>query len=189
MAVDADAIVVGANGDLYVAPTGTTLPADSTTALDAAFDHVGYINEDGAQLSDAKTVQTVKAWQAFYAVRRIVTDRDFTVGIGLREWNAVTVPLAFGGTITEPDPTGAPGEFKFTPPSPEDRDERAVVVEWQDGTKNYRLVIPAAETSDTVNTALLRTAPSDLPITLGVNATDGADPWNFFTDDPAWDPA
>lgn len=36
-----------ANGCVYRAPSGTPLPTDATTALDAAFDCVGYISEDG----------------------------------------------------------------------------------------------------------------------------------------------
>ena len=32
---------------MYIAPTGTDLPTDATTALDAAFNCVGYVSEDG----------------------------------------------------------------------------------------------------------------------------------------------
>ena len=34
-------------GAIFVAPLGTDLPTDATTALDAAFQNVGYISEDG----------------------------------------------------------------------------------------------------------------------------------------------
>ncbi|KFI50013.1 hypothetical protein [Bifidobacterium biavatii] len=36
-----------ASGCFYTAPAGTALPADATTALDKAFQTVGYISEDG----------------------------------------------------------------------------------------------------------------------------------------------
>lgn len=190
MSYDADQILVGANGSVHVAPVGSTLPTDSGTALDAAFTDLGGVNENGASVQDAKTLQPIRLWQAFYAVRRVVTERDLTVTFALAQWNADTFPLAFGGgTITEPDPTGAPGEYKFTPPNPQDRDERAFVLEWQDGTRNYRLVVPRVEVTDTVNTQLVRTNNAELPITLAVNGEDGVDPWALYTDDPAFTPA
>ena len=36
-----------ASGMVYVAPAGTELPTDATTALDAAYKNVGFISEDG----------------------------------------------------------------------------------------------------------------------------------------------
>lgn len=187
MAVDASEILVGANGSIHVAPTGSTLPSDSTTALDAAFVDLGYVNENGAAITDSKTMQSIMVWQSFYPARRIVTARDFTVTFALSQWNGDTLPLAFGGgSITEPDPTGAPGEYKFTPPDPETNDERALVLEWQDGTKNYRLVVPVGQVTDAVNTSLVRTDNAELPITFAVNGSDGSDPYNFYTDDPAF---
>ena len=190
MATNASAIVVGASGDLYVAPTGTTLPTDSQEALDVGFLHTGIITEDGASLTSSRTVTSIGGWQSLDPYRRVKTAQDLTVGLALREWNKVTVPLAFGGgTITEPDSTGNPGEFKYSPPAPADRDPRALVLQWVDGTKDYRLVVPEVEVTDTVTSNLLRTGPADLPLVFGVNATDGSDPWNFFTNDPAWDPA
>lgn len=186
MAYDADQILVGANGSIYVAPTGSTEPTDATSALDAAFIDLGAISENGAAIQDAKTLQPIRIWQSFYPVRRVITERDFTLTFALAEWSKDTVELAFGGAVTEPDPTGAPGEYKMTPPSPETIDERCMVLEWQDGTKNYRLVMPVGMVQDAVNTNLVRTDNAELPITFGVNGSDGSDPWYLLTDDPSF---
>lgn len=183
MAVDSSEILVGANGSVHVAPTGTTLPTDADEVLDDAFVDLGYVNENGVALADTKTVEPIPVWQAFYPVRRIVTDRDFTATFALAQWNKDTVKLAFGGgDVTSP---GA-GQYKYTPPDPEDRDERALVVEWQDGTKNYRLVVPVCEITDAVNTNVVRTDNAELPVTLGVNGSDAEAPWLLYTDDPAF---
>ena len=52
--------VVG--GAISVAPTGTTLPTDATTALGAAFTHLGYISEDGLVNTSQISTDDVKAW-------------------------------------------------------------------------------------------------------------------------------
>ncbi len=49
-------------GAIYVAPVGSTLPTDATTALDAAFTAMGYCSEDGVVNSNSPTVETIKAW-------------------------------------------------------------------------------------------------------------------------------
>ena len=49
-------------GALYVAPAGTTVPTDATTALDAAFKSLGYMSEDGLVNSTNKTREDIKAW-------------------------------------------------------------------------------------------------------------------------------
>ncbi len=49
---NSDAIVIAGNGSVSVAPVGTDLPADHSTALAAAFVNLGYINEDGATFTD-----------------------------------------------------------------------------------------------------------------------------------------
>lgn len=49
-------------GAVYRAPLGTTLPTDTTTALDAAFKCVGYVSEDGMTNSLSRTSDPIKAW-------------------------------------------------------------------------------------------------------------------------------
>ena len=49
-------------GAIFVAPAGSTLPTDATTALDAAFKAMGYVSEDGAVNSNSPTVEVIKAW-------------------------------------------------------------------------------------------------------------------------------
>lgn len=49
-------------GAVYVAPTGTTLPTDATTALGSAFKALGYISDDGLTNSTTIDSDTIKAW-------------------------------------------------------------------------------------------------------------------------------
>ncbi len=187
MGKDVDEIVVGANGTVWVAPVGTAAPADEAEAPGAGWVDMGYTSEDGATLTDSKTLEQIPVWQLFYAARRIITERDLNVAVVLRQWSGEKVKLAFGGgEVTEPDVVGNPGKYKYTPPSPGEIDERAYMLDWVDGTKHYRLVIPRCMVTENVETNLVRTAAADLPITVGILGSDGVDPWYLLTDDPAF---
>lgn len=49
-------------GAVFVAPAGTTLPADATTSLASAFKCLGFISEDGSEQEISDDVQDFKAW-------------------------------------------------------------------------------------------------------------------------------
>lgn len=181
MSKDTDQIVVGANGTVRVAPLGTPEPADIEAAFDAAWTDLGYTTEDGVTVTDSKTLENIPVWQLFYPARRIITERDFTVAFALRQFSGRQVEFAFGGGAVTAD--GA-GKYRFTPPAPETIDERMLSVEWVDGDKTFRLILPRGIVTENVETQVVRTAASDLPITFGIVGQDGVDPWYLLTDDP-----
>lgn len=61
-------------GAVYAAPVGTTLPTSATESLNAAFDELGYVSEDGLTNSNSPESETVKAWGGDN-VLNIQTDR------------------------------------------------------------------------------------------------------------------
>lgn len=62
---DADNVSFGkpkATGAVYVAPAGTILPTTAWEALDAAFEGMGYVSEDGLVNSVESDTEEVNAW-------------------------------------------------------------------------------------------------------------------------------
>ena len=49
-------------GAISVAPVGTTLPTDATTALNEAFVSLGYCSEDGLTNANTRSSDDIKAW-------------------------------------------------------------------------------------------------------------------------------
>ena len=50
-------------GSVWVAPKGTTLPTNATTALDTTkFTCLGYVSEDGLENNNEMDVSAIKAW-------------------------------------------------------------------------------------------------------------------------------
>lgn len=186
MGNSADEIRVAANGSVYVAEQGTTLPASIAAALDSAFINTGYTNEDGVVFLDGKTVEPINVWQSFYPPRLIVTEKEASATFALMQWDMENIKFAYGGGDVVED---SPGEYTYSPPAPGTIDERSMVIEWVDGAYTYRLIIPNGMVSDNVETNLVKTAASELPITFGVLGEDGVDPWYIQTDDPAFNPA
>lgn len=180
MPQDATQVRVGADGQVYVAPEGTAQPANQDSVLNAAFGSaLGYVSEDGVAASDGHTTVDIGAWQSFYAVRTVVSAREFTIGFKLLQWRGTNLRLAFGGATV----TGAYPNLRLSPPGPGVLDVRVCVVDWQDGGYKYRLVVPRCQLSDNTAFNLRRTEDAGLTIGLKVLAPVSGDPWYLLSND------
>lgn len=186
MAKDAAEIVVGGTGAIYVAPAGTPLPTDIDEALNGAFVELGFTDEDGATFRDGKTTERVGVWQRFHPARIIVTERSAVASFNLRQWSEATVELAFGGGTFTPTANGQ----MYEPPDPQELDERAMVVQVEDGTKKARICIANGLVTEDVETNFARTSAADLPIAFEALATDDDEkPWYLLGNDAFWNEA
>lgn len=84
-----------ATGAVFVAPAGTTVPTDATSALDAAFKGLGYVSEDGLVNSIETDTENIKAWGGdLVLVGQTSFTESFTVN--LIETNAEALKLYYG---------------------------------------------------------------------------------------------
>jgi len=170
-------VLIGMSGHLSVAPLGTTMPTD-LTALPAAWDELGYTDENGVSIAVASTILDVKAWQSLFVIRRQVTDLDLTIVTALRQWNSATLKLSFGGGVV----TVATGVYKYVPPAPENSfGAQSLVVDVLDGTQTVRWCFPGVMVTSSGTHAFNRAAASDLPITFGLVGQPGVDPFQVYT--------
>ena len=102
MSNDADNVRAALNGSIFMAPKGTTAPADLTTPWDAAWVDLGYMSDDGVSMEYSTDVESIGAWQSLSPVRRILTSVDMTLGFTAIELKARTITAYFpSSTITE----------------------------------------------------------------------------------------
>lgn len=182
---NADQILVGSNGSAWVAPVGTALPTEVDTTLNSAFKSLGYLSEQGPEVANSKTVNDIRAWQSFNPIASRVTDATPQVNFELMEWDYKTVPFAFGGgAITET----STGKYKFTPSDPSTVDERALILDVNDGDYDWRFVFPRGFAAENLSARFSRSDPALLPIGFKVLApTSGDDSYLIYTNSPQFD--
>lgn len=191
--IDADEVVVGADGRVFVAPEGTAVP-DDLASLSNTWINLGYVSEEGITFKNGQEVEDIPAWQSFYSIRKVVSGKSTGVEFVLKQWNSDTLKLAFGGgDVVDNDPNDA---VIYVPPAPGVMDNRAMIIEWEDGLSSYRLVMPRGMVSGEAETNIVRTSAADLPIAFDVTPSGVAEalstpptanelatqPWYLITD-------
>lgn len=172
MAFSATNMNIAGTGKVYVAPLATTAPATATAAPAAGWVDLGYCSEAGVTFHVGVTSIEVKAWQAFYPVRRVITERDANLKFTMLELTADSLKLAFGGG------TVATG---FSPALEGTVDSRALMVDWTDGSIVNRIVVPNGIVTDLDDINLTKSGPTDLGVTFSVLGTDGTPPWYLLS--------
>lgn len=105
---------VAGQGDLWIAPVGSTLPTDSTTNYGAAFTKFGFATDGFTLPQDLKT-SLVNAWQTLEPVLLINQSRSNQVTFEAIESNKTVLGLAFGGgSVVTGAPTFVGGAVTFT---------------------------------------------------------------------------
>lgn len=182
-AQDTTELVVAGNGDLYVGPVGVELPEGPLDDLSPHFVKCGLVSEDGATLTRTPEIQEFKSWQSRSPTRRELVGEEIQVAFSLQQWNAANFVLAFGGgEITD---LGG-GEFRYDFLGDQAQlAENALILEWADGAKHYRLVMPRGNVTDATETQLTRGALAVLPVSFKVLAPGAGEvPAFLLTDDP-----
>lgn len=98
MANDSTNVGVGkpkVTGAIFVAPAGTTMPTDATTALPEAFKCLGYMSEDGLVIAEERDTDDISAWGGD-VVRTLQTSYKETVTFTPIEINQDVMALEYG---------------------------------------------------------------------------------------------
>ena len=112
-------------GGIWVAPLGSTLPTDASTALDAAFKCLGYASEDGVTNSNSPDTDTIRAWGGD-TVLTPVSGKDDTWSFTLIEaLNDEVLKFVYGASNV----TGTLSTGLTVKANNEDTDDVALVIE------------------------------------------------------------
>jgi hypothetical protein len=186
VANDADNVRVGLNGSIYIAPKGTAAPADLATAWPAGWVDLGYLSDDGVEMSYSTETEDINAWQSLSPVRKVLTGVDMTLGFTAIELKTSTVTLYFpSSTMTEV----TAGVNKLSIPAAPSPDERAIGLEWVDGDITNRLIIARGEVTNRDSITLARSGAVSLPMTVSAYADTAPEIAVWLSNDPAWAPA
>lgn len=181
MAIDTSEIRVGVTGNLYVASVGTAAPADTAGAWTGWTD-LGALSDDGPTMTPSMDVTEINIWQSFYAARRIVTGRGVEWAFTLMQRNADTLKLAMGGgTIV----AGTGSDWIYTPPTPDEIDERAFGLEVREGSIIDRYIMGRGMVTGLGDVPFKRTEATRFDITIAALGDDNGDPWTLISNDSA----
>ena len=154
-------------GGLLWAPSGTALPTDTTTALNAAFLALGYLSDDGVEATPNRSTNTKKAWGGD-TVLVLQTDFGVEVKFTLLETLNVNVANASFGTanVTATAANGTHGNQLAIKVNSLELDHASWVAELRNGIKKSRLVIPDGQPT-AVDTIPFKSSDSVMfPVTL-----------------------
>ncbi|MEU4169438.1 hypothetical protein AB0F46_21505 [Streptomyces sp. NPDC026665] len=184
MSNDADNVRAALNGSIFMAPKGSSAPADLDSPWDAAWVDLGYMSDDGVSMEYSTDVESIGAWQSLSPVRRILTSVDMTLGFTAIELKARTITAYFpSSTITEVSGT----VYRLDIPAAPAPAEFAFGLEWVDGDIKNRLVIPRGEITDRGAISLGRSKAVGLEMTVSAYASSAPEIATWLSNDPAWE--
>lgn len=166
-------ILAGINGTgadatalLWMAPTGSTAPTDTGTALAAAWKNMGGITEDGVTIKQNMSTKDIKIYGSVATQRKLITGRDYTIDVTFAEANARTQEVYFQQALNSISPGVGTGAFSLTVGS-QGRQLYAAVIDMVDGDNHLRFYMPQVEVTDMKD---LKIANSD-QVSFGVTMT------------------
>lgn len=134
------------DGAVYVTDLGVTnatAPTDASSALDAAFNAIGGISDDGLTESTSQDRTKVYLWQKNQLARQIAGQYEKTFKFAATETNLITAGVHWGGsTITQTS------EGLSIAETPSTTDIRQWVLHGIDGGKAQRVYIPLGEVTE-----------------------------------------
>lgn len=140
----------------YVGAVGSTLPTDTTTAIDPAFKDVGWLTDAGLGESGS-TNTNVKRGVNGSIVKTIKTDDDTSFTIECYERNAITMGLLRPGST----PSTTSGTTTTNVKAYLGSNEQAFVLHYDFGAWKRRVAIPRGEA---FLTGTIQDKPGDLAV-------------------------
>lgn len=183
MAKDAARVRVALTGTVWIGDTESTAIPASLGAPGAGWTDLGYTSEEGVTFTLGREVEEIPGWQSADPLRIIVTAEPKAVAFTLRQLERSSIVAALGGSVASLG--GTPIVYEWTPGEPGDLPVKPLLIDFVDGTLNYRFGFRRSQTRGEVEMGLVRTAAVDVPVEYAALAATPK-PWFIRTDDPAF---
>ena len=131
-------------GAIFIAPVGTTLPTDSTTALAAGFVELGYASDAGVVNSESRETETIKAWGGDTVLKPFTGKEDTFKFTLIEALNVNALKLVYGDSNVTGDLTNGISIKSAA----EDLDYHSFVIEMVLNGAVKRIVIPSAKVTE-----------------------------------------
>ena len=131
-------------GAIFMAPIGTTLPTDSTTALAAGFVELGYASDAGVVNSESRETETIKAWGGDTVLKPFTGKEDTFQFTLIEALNVNALKLVYGDSNVTGDLTNGISIKSAA----EDLDYHSFVIEMVLNGAVKRIVIPSAKVTE-----------------------------------------
>jgi hypothetical protein len=131
-------------GAIFMAPVGTTLPTDSTTALTSAFVELGYASDAGVVNSENRETETIKAWGGDTVFKPFTGKEDTFKFTLIEALNVDALKLVYG----ESNVSGSLATGITIKSAAEDLEYHSFVIEMVLNKAVKRIVIPSAKVTD-----------------------------------------
>lgn len=142
-------------GGILVAPQGTALPTDSTTAPDAALEKAGYVGEDGITMTQERSTEKIRAWGGD-TVKVVQTEHDVTFSWQFLETNPIVLREVYGQDNVEVTPASpTAGTLTAVKLTSSTLPERVYVFEMKDGGARVRVVVPNLQITEVGDTTFV----------------------------------
>lgn len=179
--MDSKKVTVGkpkVGGTAFRAPVGTPLPTDAITALDATFENLGYLSEEGLVNANSPSSDKVKAWGGD-TVLNFQTDKPDTFKYTMIEaLNLAVLKSVYG----DKNVTGTLETGITIKANREDQQEYAWVFDMVlRGTVAKRIVVPQAAVTEVAEIAYVDNKPVSYGTTISATPdTDGQTHYEYM---------
>lgn len=155
----------GTGGSLaWFAPLNTTLPTDTSSALNAAFKDAGWVSSDGLSAKVSESSNDINAYGTIVPVRTLTTSSKRTFDVTFLESNQTSIAvynrLALNAITVATD-----GSFSFDVGSPSAQ-QWAAVFDIIDGNNHIRAVAPIVQNTTPGDFAVKAGEAISYPVTL-----------------------
>lgn len=150
-------------GAIFVAPLGTAVPTDATTAKNVAFVEVGYISSDGVTNSSSMETTNIKAWGGDTVLTLSTSKTDTFTFTMIESDNINALKVAYGDANVTAD---ANGNLKIEANNSVQANREFIIEMIEQDGYARRIVIPNAAVSSVGDIVYKDDSAIGYPITL-----------------------